>query len=282
MRAHSIGVSVSETKPEMMIATAIVTANSRKMRPTMPPISRTGMNTATSENVIEMMVKPISLAPLSAASNGRMPFSMWRTMFSSITMASSTTNPTDNVSASSVMLLIENPSAYIAAAVPISDTGTASVGMMVADAERRNRKITSTTSATAITSVICTSSTDSRTEIERSLRTSRLTDAGSAARIERQPLAHRVDHRHRVGAGLALHAEHDGAVLVEPGRLPVVLDAVDDVGDFMEPHRRAVAPGDDDLLVFVGRPHRRRRATASRSGAGRTACRPANWNWSRR
>ena len=76
MRAHSIGVSVSETKPEMMIATEIVTANSRKMRPTMPPISSTGMNTAISENVIEMMVKPISLAPLSAASNGRMPFSI--------------------------------------------------------------------------------------------------------------------------------------------------------------------------------------------------------------
>ena len=165
----------------MMIATEIVTANSRKMRPTMPPISSTGMNTAISENVIEMMVKPISLAPLRAASNGRIPFSMWRTMFSSITMASSTTNPTDSVSASSVMLLIEKPSAYIAAAVPISDTGTASVGMSVAENERRNRKITSTTSATAIPSVICTSSTDSRTEIERSLMTCRLTEAGTAA-----------------------------------------------------------------------------------------------------
>ena len=102
-----------------MMATAIVTANSRNTRPTMPPISSTGMNTAISENVIEMMVKPISRAPLSAASNGRMPPSMWRTMFSSMTMASSTTKPTDSVSASSVMLLIEKPNAYIAAQVPI-------------------------------------------------------------------------------------------------------------------------------------------------------------------
>ena len=54
-----------------------------------------------------MMVKPISRAPFSAASNGRMPSSMWRTMFSSMTMASSTTKPTDSVSASSVMLLME-------------------------------------------------------------------------------------------------------------------------------------------------------------------------------
>ena len=85
----------------------MVTANSRNTRPTMPPISSTGMNTAISEKVIDTMVKPISREPFSAASNGRMPPSMWRTMFSSMTMASSTTKPTDSVSASSVMLLIE-------------------------------------------------------------------------------------------------------------------------------------------------------------------------------
>ena len=67
-RAHSIGVSVSETNPDTMIATETVTANSRNTRPTMPPISSTGMNTAISEKVIEMIVKPISRAPFSAAS----------------------------------------------------------------------------------------------------------------------------------------------------------------------------------------------------------------------
>ncbi len=67
-RAHSIGVSVNDTNPETMIATETVTANSRNTRPTMPPISSTGMNTAISEKVMEMMVKPISRAPFSAAS----------------------------------------------------------------------------------------------------------------------------------------------------------------------------------------------------------------------
>ncbi len=62
-RAQSIGVSVSETKPEITIAMAMVTANSRNTRPTMPPISRTGMKTAISENVIDTMVKPISREP---------------------------------------------------------------------------------------------------------------------------------------------------------------------------------------------------------------------------
>ena len=41
-----------------------VMANSRNSRPTMPPISSSGMNTATSEKLIETMVKPISPAPL--------------------------------------------------------------------------------------------------------------------------------------------------------------------------------------------------------------------------
>ena len=41
-----------------------VTANSRNSRPMMPPISSSGMNTAISEMLIDMMVKPISPAPL--------------------------------------------------------------------------------------------------------------------------------------------------------------------------------------------------------------------------
>ena len=140
------------------------------------------MNTAIREKVMEMMVKPISRAPLRAASNGRIPPSMWRTMFSSMTMASSTTKPTDSVSASSVMLLIENPNTYMAAQVPIKETGTASAGMRVAGTERRNRNITRMTRQTAMASVSCTSATDSRMEIERSIRTSILIDGGTIAR----------------------------------------------------------------------------------------------------
>ena len=92
-------MSVSETNPETRIATPIVTANSWNNLPMIPPMSRIGMNTAVSDNVIDTMVKPISRAPSSAASMGRFPISRWRTMFSSMTIASSTTNPTDSVSA---------------------------------------------------------------------------------------------------------------------------------------------------------------------------------------
>ena len=52
-----------------------------------------------SEMEIDRMVKPISAAPSSAACRGVAPFSMWRTTFSTMTMASSTTKPTAMVSA---------------------------------------------------------------------------------------------------------------------------------------------------------------------------------------
>jgi len=71
-------------------ATIIVTANSCSRRPRMPLMKSTGRNTAASDNVIEIMVNPISRDPFSAAANGVSPASIWRTMFSSMTIASST------------------------------------------------------------------------------------------------------------------------------------------------------------------------------------------------
>jgi hypothetical protein len=94
-------VRLIDTKPETMMATPIVTANSFSRRPTMPPMNSTGTNTATSETVIARMVKPTSFEPSYAACIGDLPISMWRAMFSSITIVSSTTNPTLSVSAMS-------------------------------------------------------------------------------------------------------------------------------------------------------------------------------------
>ena len=62
------------------------------------------MKTATSETLIEKTVKPISSAPFSAASSGDMPSSRCRVMFSTTTIASSTTNPVATVSAISERL----------------------------------------------------------------------------------------------------------------------------------------------------------------------------------
>ena len=70
----------------------------------MPPMKRIGMKTAASDSVIETMVKAISFDPSSAACMRGFPISMCRTMFSSMTIASSTTKPTESVSAISERL----------------------------------------------------------------------------------------------------------------------------------------------------------------------------------
>jgi len=96
-----MGVKVRETKPLTRTATPIVTENSRKSRPTMPPMNSTGIKTADRERVMDTMVKPTSRAPSKAACMRLFPISMCLTMFSSMTMASSTTKPTDKVRAMS-------------------------------------------------------------------------------------------------------------------------------------------------------------------------------------
>src|SRR6476646_6648104 len=100
-------------------------------------------------------------------------------MFSIITIASSTTNPVEIVSAISVRLFRLYPSRYITANVPTSDSGTAMLGITVPATVRRNTKITSTTSTTVSTSSNCTSSTDARIVVVRSVSTLTDTDGGS-------------------------------------------------------------------------------------------------------
>ena len=129
-----------------------------------------------------MMVKPISREPLRAASIAPSPSSMRRTMFSNMTTASSTTKPTESVSAISERLSRLNPSRYITAKVKTIEVGSASVGMMVARTLRRKRKITRTTSPIASNNENWTSFTDSRIDCDRSYRTSSLIAAGSCWR----------------------------------------------------------------------------------------------------
>src|SRR5215469_6795668 len=163
-----MGVRLSETKPETKMAAVMVTANSCSNRPRIPLMNSTGMNTAASESVIEMMVNPISLAPRYAASMAVSPDSMWRTMFSNMTMASSTTNPTDRVRAMSDKLSSEYPIAYMMANVPMMLIGSARLGIVVAERFLKKSKITRITSTNAKNKVNLTSLTESRIDTERS------------------------------------------------------------------------------------------------------------------
>ena len=70
-------------------------------------------------------------------------------MFSAITIASSTTNPTESTTANMVNTLMENPETYITKNAPTNDTGMTTTGTSVTRQSRRNRKIINTTSRKA-------------------------------------------------------------------------------------------------------------------------------------
>ena len=135
-RPHSIGVSVSDTHSEIRIAATSVIENSRNSFSTMPPMKSSETKTATMARFIDSSVEPTSRAPMSAASSGGTPFSTCREMFSSTTMASSTTRPVATISAISDRLFSEKPHRYITAKLPIErdrhggdrDDGGADVG----------------------------------------------------------------------------------------------------------------------------------------------------------
>ena len=62
-------------------------------------------------------------------------------MFSVMTMASSTTRPTESTTASIESTLIEKPATYIRKKVPMSATGMTKHGMSVTHQFRKKRKL---------------------------------------------------------------------------------------------------------------------------------------------
>ena len=74
--AHIIGTNVSDTMAEMMIVTESVIANSRNRRPTTSAMNNSGISTAISDTVSEMIVKPICSEPRNAACSGGSPASI--------------------------------------------------------------------------------------------------------------------------------------------------------------------------------------------------------------
>ena len=125
--------------------------------------------------------------------------------------------------------------------------------MTVAESVRRNRKITMITSATANINSNCTSRTDARIDVVRSVSTVTWTDDGKRTLQLRQQLLDAVDDFDDVCARLTLDVDDDRRRLVHPGRLSDILDIVDDVGDVGQMHRRPVAIGDDQRAVFRAR-----------------------------
>ena len=147
---------------EMIVETAIVTANWRKNWPVMPPRKQHGMNTALSTSVIARIGPVISSIALIVAVRASRPVAISRSMFSSTTMASSTTMPMASTRPNSVRLFRVKPSAAMTAKVPMSETGTSIIGRIMARQSCRKSSTTMATRMTASRSVLKTSLTDSR------------------------------------------------------------------------------------------------------------------------
>jgi hypothetical protein len=163
--AQSAGVSVSATMPESTTAITMVMANWRNSSPVTPPVKPTGTNTAQSTSTIAMSAPRTCRIARSAATRAdTFSTAMMRSTFSITTIASSTTMPIASTSANSVSTLMEKPSTRRPRNVPITETGTASMGIRVARKLCRKRNTTNATRIIAMISVSVTSSIDAVTK----------------------------------------------------------------------------------------------------------------------
>ena len=165
-------------------------------------------------------------------------------MFSIMTMASSTTKPVEIVSAIRVRLFRLYPSMYITPNVPTSDSGTAMLGMIVAETFLRNRKMTMTTRP------------DGQHQLELHVRNGCANGVGAVGENAdlnlfrqgrgelRQQRLDAVYNRDDVSARLPLNVHDHGWRLVHPRRLAHVLDIILHIGDIGELDGCAVTIGD--------------------------------------
>ncbi len=122
-----------------------------------------GMKTAPSTSAVATIGPVTSFIACRVASTGERPSAMLRSTFSTTTIASSTTIPIARTRPNSDSALMPKPRALITANVPMSDTGTAASGIMLARQVCRNSTTTTTTSRIASISVSTTALIESRT-----------------------------------------------------------------------------------------------------------------------
>ena len=175
-------------------------------------------------------------------------------MFSIITMASSTTKPVEIVSAISVKLFRLYPSRYMTANVPTIDSGTATLGMIVARKISQEKKDHHHHQADGELSSNSTSLTEARMVSVRSVRTETLHRRRKRGLQLRQELLDLVGNADDVRARLPLNIHDDRGgkrdSLPHPCGLLRVLNAVGDWLRRPQPYRRAVAVCDNDRFVF--------------------------------
>ena len=162
--------------------------------------------------------------------------------------------PIASTSANRVRVLIEKPTAHRPAKAPISDTGTAIIGISVARQVCRNRNTTAQHQQRGLEDRHV-HFLDRGVDEARGVERDRVVDAlGEAARFSSCILrSHRVGHFERVGAGLQVGRHADGRLAVERVGGVVVERAELEPGDVLQPqHARRARGAHHDLAELLG------------------------------
>ena len=133
------GASVKATRVDSPIEEAIHSANCLNIRPVIPPINDTGTNTAINTSEVAKTAPNTSFIVISVAVLGSFPSCICRCVFSSTTIASSTTKPTARTRPNKINRFIENPNKCIKINTPIKETGIAQKGINAARAVPKNK-----------------------------------------------------------------------------------------------------------------------------------------------
>ena len=172
-------------------------------------------------------------------------------MFSTTTMASSTTSPIASTIASSVSRLMLKPITSIRLQTPISDSGIVTTGMITERNEARNRKITTTTISTASISVFSHLVDRGLDELGGVVGHLHLHRRRQVALELREQRAHARDDGQRIALRGRLHADEDRVLAVEGDAGIRALRRQFDGRDVLQPHEAAVLRLDDHALELV-------------------------------
>ena len=145
-RALAVGMTVTETISERVTAAQMASEISRKSFPASSSIVRTGPKTAIVVSVEERTAPQTSFVPRSAATLGDSPMPRCRSMFSSTTIALSTTIPTAKLSPAREITFRFRPVSHIATNVPITEIGMATATINVGRGLRRKSSSMTTAS----------------------------------------------------------------------------------------------------------------------------------------
>ena len=247
-----IGVSVSETKAETAIVIAIVTENSRNRRPMMPLIIRSGISTATSETEIEMMVKPISAEPLSAASKRLFPlFDVARDVLEhhDRVVDDEADGDGEGHQRQIVEAVAGDPHQRAGAQERQRHRNAGNDRRPEAAQENEDHHHDERDGEREGELDVVHGGADGRGAVGENADVNGRRDRSLQRR--QRPLD-RLDGGDDVRAGHLEHDEKDARLAVAPGRLRRVLRSRDRLADVAHAHRRPVAIGDDDVVPGLG------------------------------